>query len=680
MRPSAPLLLLALATAASAAQPVAWVEDSLVRVGRGDPVRSAPDASISAARGESESFQIVVRAVGGALGRVDLRLSDLSGPGGAVIPASRYTRYREHYVAISPSSADWGGGNRPLGAGQYPDALIPFTDDAGRDLVGAALDAAPFAVADGSNQPLWIDLDVPRDAAPGRYAGTWRITSAQGEAAGRVDVLVRGFALPRRPALRTSFAFWRAPGRADLVELLRHRLSPLSVPLDAERSLIDGHGLTGANLGFWSGADQGTMSMSPPPGAATVRARAATHQSDLPLYNFTADEITGATALYEPLKAWARDLHAAGIDNLVTIPPVDALLDDGSGSGRSAVDIWVMLPLQFAPAAAVTARARAKGDEIWSYNCLAQDGFSPKWLIDHRPLEFRLQPGFLNLVHGCTGLLYWRVDRWNDADPWNQVNNAGDFSSANFPGDGHLVYPGAQVGLPHVVPSMRLKWLRDGVDDYDYLALLSRDGRADAALAIARTIAPDWSGWTRDPAAARAARDRLAVDLEADRIPPAITARRVEPLTSRSATVRWTTDEPADGAAIVATDGAADRTVVSTASTRDHAIVIDGLRPGTTYRWSARSRDQAGNVTASGALVFATPAEPPDGGGAAGGAGGAASGGGTSGRSGGCGAGSALTLAAVGALAAFALTRRAGAGVAPACQTRTDPRPARDWS
>jgi hypothetical protein len=102
-------------------------------------------------------------------------------------------------------------------------------------------------------------------------------------------------------------------------------------------------------------------------------------------------------------------------------------------------------------------------------------------------------------------MLYWRIDRWN-SDPWNNVNNTGAFSSANYPGEGMLVYPGQQVGLPGVVASMRLKWLRDGVEDYDYIQILKSLGKADLATQIARSIGPDWTHWTRDANAIDSAR------------------------------------------------------------------------------------------------------------------------------------------------------------------------------
>jgi hypothetical protein len=154
------------------------------------------------------------------------------------------------------------------------------------------------------------------------------------------------------------------------------------------------------------------------------------------------------------------------------------------------------------------ARVLQKGDTVWSYNTLVQDAYSPKWLIDFDPVNFRIQPGFINQSLGLSGLLYWRVDRWA-SDPWNNINNTGTYSSANFPGEGALVYPGQQVGIQGVVASMRLKWLRDGVDDYDYVQILKSLGKEDLAMKIARSVGPDWTHWTRDAAAIESAREQL---------------------------------------------------------------------------------------------------------------------------------------------------------------------------
>jgi len=162
--------------------------------------------------------------------------------------------------------------------------------------------------------------------------------------------------------------------------------------------------------------------------------------------------------------------------------------------------------------------ALAKGDRCWSYNALVQDGYTPKWQIDFAAINYRIQPGFINQSLGLTGLLYWAIDRWTD-DTWNSP--IGGYSE-HYPGEGLLVYPGAEAGLTGVAPCMRLKYLRDGVDDYDYIQLLKNRGYGEWALDIARTVGPDWTNWTRDPAVLEAARIELGnmLDTLPDSPPP----------------------------------------------------------------------------------------------------------------------------------------------------------------
>ena len=60
-----------------------------------------------------------------------------------------------------------------------------------------------------------------------------------------------------------------------------------------------------------------------------------------------------------------------------------------------------------------------------------------------------------------------------------------------------------------VAPSMRLKWLRDGVEDYEYIELLKQAGAGPWALQVAADVGGSWNRWTRDPQHLETARSRL---------------------------------------------------------------------------------------------------------------------------------------------------------------------------
>lgn len=506
----------------------AWIAPSLHRVGMSDAAAGDTQVNLWAARGEYQSFQIVVNGGNKGLSHVNVTVSDLEGPNGQIIPRTNLTLYREKYMYVSSSSPNWKGSNQPMGPGWYPDALIPFTDpDTGKPLSGAALQAVPFDLKAGNNQPIWVDLLVPRAAKAGKYSGTYTVTSSEGTLTGRIGLTVWNFALPIAPSLKSSFLFFQAGTLAAQRELLRNRLSPLSTSPRDQAALMKESGLSTTHIGPFSGADVGRCRMSPAPSADQYKSLAAAQEPGLMLYSYSADEIGHCTNLYPTIKQWAVNMHQAGVKNLISMSPTPALYDDGSGTGRSAVDIWVLLPLMYNNSKDRVQDVLKKGDSVWSYNTLVQDAYSPKWLIDFDPVNFRLQPGFISQSLHLSGLLYWRVDKW-PSDPWNNVNNAGTYSSANYPGEGMLVYPGQQVGVKGVVASMRMKWLRDGVQDYDYVEILKELGKPDLAMQIARSVGADWTSWTRDAGAIEAARQKIGETIDA------LTASSPATATSRS--------------------------------------------------------------------------------------------------------------------------------------------------
>ncbi|MFN7933200.1 MAG: DUF4091 domain-containing protein [Bryobacteraceae bacterium] len=577
--------------------PTVWVVPGLKRVAQTEAAGTGSTAQIKAARGETESFQIVVKAPAGGLTNVNVSVTDLVGPG--TIPKANLVLYREHYVSVSPGSANWRGTNQPLGAGVYADGLIPFADPAtGASLSGASLSATPFTVAAGANQPVWVDVVVPRDAPAGQYLGTFTVTSNQGNFTGQISLQVWNFTLPMTPSLQSSFAFWVASGQASHAELLKHRLTPLAVPAADQATLVSKYGLGTGNLGYWSGADVGNCSMSSAPSVTQLQNSVKNNQPSLKLFNFTADEIGSCTNLYPQIQAWARNLHQAGVDNLITMTPVSQLLDDGSGTGRSAVDIWALLPLMYQASPSMVSTVQQKGDKVWSANTLVQDSYSPKWEIDFDPINFRIQPGFINQSLGLSGLLYWRVDRWS-SDPWNQVNNTGQFSTNNYPGEGMLVYPGTQVGATGVVASMRLKWLRDGADDFDYIALLKAKGYGDWALQLSRTVGPNWTTWTRDANLLESVRNQLGAKLDELAAPSAPSA----PVMLSPANGSTTSTTPA--LTWSASTGATSYKVyLGTATTPALAGTVTGtsfspstLLDGTAYYWRVEAVNNGGTTS-----------------------------------------------------------------------------------
>jgi hypothetical protein len=106
-----------------------------------------------------------------------------------------------------------------------------------------------------------------------------------------------------------------------------------------------------------------------------------------------------------------------------------------------------------------------------------------------------------------SGEYYWDSDK-RLATAWSDQYVTGGN------GDGTLFYPGEPSvvgGSRHIpVESLRLKLIRDGHEDYEYLAELTRRGQGGTARQLVESLYPHaWSG-TRTDAELTAAHSRLA--------------------------------------------------------------------------------------------------------------------------------------------------------------------------
>jgi regulation of enolase protein 1 (concanavalin A-like superfamily) len=93
-----------------------------------------------------------------------------------------------------------------------------------------------------------------------------------------------------------------------------------------------------------------------------------------------------------------------------------------------------------------------------------------------------------------------------------------------------------------------------------------------------------------------------------DTTPPVISGVEVTPSTN-SAVVRWTTDDPATSSVSVGpTTAYGLGTFGSPQLTRNHAVTVTGLTPGTTYHYAVSSTNGSGLTTTAPDVTFATPA------------------------------------------------------------------------
>lgn len=152
-----------------------------------------------------------------------------------------------------------------------------------------------------------------------------------------------------------------------------------------------------------------------------------------------------------------------------------------------------------------TARERqALGEQRWSYTALCQRE-APFWQVDFAPVHFRA-PFWISWHYDINGFLYWSSVYW---DPYEDVWNKPHFRDKYW-GEGMLVYPGGVAGIKGPVPSIRLKLVREALEDYEYMTLAARQGKGAQVDAIIDKLARSFQDWEKDPQAYVAARAELA--------------------------------------------------------------------------------------------------------------------------------------------------------------------------
>jgi len=524
-------VLVALTIFITASQPSSasfplWVSSGLIRVGQNDAPGMTSAIMLSSARGETVDTQVIVQAPANGLTNVNVSASALSGPGGATIPASSVTLYREYFITVTGTANYGGGSNPPLGSGTYAEPLIPFNDpETGSSLcsTSAVLMACNASVSAGQNQPYWIDISVPRGAPtspPGTYTGTISITADQGTEKIPVSLTVWNFELPAQPSELSLWTLWPpAAGNTitTLAQALMHNKVMSCCDAAAKASSnISNSGLNrfGLNLSYNVGI-KCDGSYNTLPSASQINAAAANLPEGLSLDLYVADELNNCQSAYTPLKTVGTNAHAAnpGVKTIMTTNAPDPnLLDEGDG--RSAIDHWVLLDsVEQWPALPFT----GGGSDLWSYtSCNTGLGNAPEWMVDYPPINERIQAGFLNWTQGATGILYYRADGWtagNAIGSWNNVDTTACGGGLGRPGDGIFLYPPGPIGSTESAPGLRLKAIRDGIQDYEYAQILKSLGQSAFANSVVQPIATSWTSWTHDPSALAAVRQQLGQQL-----------------------------------------------------------------------------------------------------------------------------------------------------------------------
>jgi len=190
---------------------------------------------------------------------------------------------------------------------------------------------------------------------------------------------------------------------------------------------------------------------------------------------------------------------------------------------------------------------RRHGEKFWWYVCTGPKAPYCTLFIDHPGTELRVWL-WQSWKRKIDGILVWQTNYWTSSaaypdreNPQNPYEDPmGWRSGYSTPkgekrpwgnGDGRFIYPPEAAADAHPsepvldgpVDSIRWEMLRDGIEDYEYLAILQRllkdkkdkltvqeQQKFAALLEVSESITKDMTTFTKDPAPIEARRDKIA--------------------------------------------------------------------------------------------------------------------------------------------------------------------------
>ncbi|MFB1480933.1 glycoside hydrolase domain-containing protein [Corallococcus sp. RDP092CA] len=537
-------LSLSITSPVLAAEPTAWGEGMMVKVHPdGTSAGTTTEVRLTAARNEFVSFQVALHGGDTGLKAVHARLPALEGP--ATLTGPDVTLYRQTYLVTRRATVP----GQPVG--RWPDGLVPDTDEVAHE----PRNAFPFDVPAREARALWVDVHVPEDAPPGEYAGTVTVEAEGGfqrQVTARLTVV--DARMPSTASLSSAFPL--SPSQVCLAHLGRlactsAELQPLLVRY---QQLALEHRLTLPRLlprGSWPpvwGDFDATWGPSMD-GTAPTRLTGARMTSLEYEGPFTPGDLADFTGHMRE-RGWLDRAHARIGDEPPFGTPFEQIRDTGTLVRQAApglrtmvttnsfqlkyyameplVDIVVPLvnhldgteaPFVGDQRATYADFLSRPGAELWTYQSCMSHGCGPGILVPEnrpgagwpsymvdRPSAKARAMEWLTFLFGGTGELYYETammlpTAWSDQFHFNGN------------GDGTLFYPGTpQVigGQTHVpVASMRLKLIRQGMQDYEWLKAVSDAGDPAFARQVARELIPNAWQVPDDGAAFDAARLRL---------------------------------------------------------------------------------------------------------------------------------------------------------------------------
>jgi len=503
----------------------AWTVEPMVKVFPDDwPADGKANVHIYAGRNEYEPFQLALRSAAG--GPVQVRASELKGPGGATLSAPE--TYRVDYVPvdfpIGYASSEQPGYYRIRPryrgcdgwAGEWPDPMVPIGD--GR-----------LEIQAGRTQPLWFDVYVPKDARPGDYTGTVELRFAGQTQRVPVKLTVWPFVLADRKKTQAIYDLRRRGGwdifaggeEEEMIEtwsrfLDRYNVSPGLIYPTPEFSYENGK-LTMDFTGFDRTCsllfDELNCNVAYTPwflyafGWAYPPKKLFGTEPFTPEWNAIFQG--GLKQFYDHCRERGWDkyfAYYASDEPDRTSEEVHNNLNQVCDLAREAVpgvlvysstwshlprldghlNLWGIGPQGTFPWEEVEERRKA-GDRFW----FTTDG---QMCLDTPYLAIERLLPWMCFAYDVEAYEFWGVSWWT-YDPWKygwhsyirQSHEGEVYRWVRYPnGDGFLTYPGQPVGRKGPLASIRLAAAREGIEDREIFSALAE--KADSSPACRKAL------------------------------------------------------------------------------------------------------------------------------------------------------------------------------------------------
>jgi len=433
--------------------------------------------SISLAKNEYESFQVVVQSQSRAIDAVEVNISDLvnSQTGSEIskdnisVRVVGYVPTEEPYYPVKF-------------IGPWPDPLLP---------------AHQADVEANTTQPFWVTVYAPPETIAGDYKGNVTVTAdAKAIRTIPVSVHVYNFVLPKTSHLKTAFDFYghitgsRYPqgekedngaykARIDdlndkyIITMLKYRMNPIlniDPTSQSELSNVDRYLVYGLN-NFSIGKKGGTFNNNWPKSDGSIEDLFSLYREygeDLKLndmlqytYIYTWDEGDMGNPKVAKIASMVHRAYP-GLKNMVCY---HGIWDPADGADWiKDIDIWTFQIDDFNEQK--MRKLQAMGKEMWMYISGPGGTDTPNLAIDFDSMDYRIIP-WLCWKYNIKGFLYWCVNWWPYVDPFQNASN----TKWQQNGNGLLFYPGKDGP----VVSLRMEIFRDGMEDYEYIQLLLED-------------------------------------------------------------------------------------------------------------------------------------------------------------------------------------------------------------